>query len=178
MSKIASQITSFTIVYSTVYSGPEQRKHQSSASLAFVRGIHRGLVNSPHKWPVTRKIFPFDDVIMIFNAMLISIHTCFTSDGFMMYRQIVIWRSNIPANIMPLSEYFNTLLRCVIFMNCLLLKCEMTELFVIIWHVFSMLCLFLYLGLSHNDNLIIDTSDWFTDVMISIGMLSDFCIIL
>ena len=53
-----------TIVYSTAYSDADQRKHQSSASLAFVRGIHRGPVNSPHKWPVTRKIFPFDDVIM------------------------------------------------------------------------------------------------------------------
>ena len=41
-----------------------QRKHQSSASLAFVRRIHRGPVNSPHKGPVTRKMFPFDDVIM------------------------------------------------------------------------------------------------------------------
>ena len=41
MSAMASQITSFTIVYSTVYSGTDQRKHQSSASLAFVRGIHR-----------------------------------------------------------------------------------------------------------------------------------------
>ena len=64
MSFMASQITSLTIVYSTVYSGADQRKHQSSASLAFVRGIHRGPVNSPHKWPVTRKMFPFDDVIM------------------------------------------------------------------------------------------------------------------
>ena len=53
------------IVYSTVYSGADQRKHQSSASLAFVRGIHRRPVNFPHKWPVTRKMFPFDDVIMI-----------------------------------------------------------------------------------------------------------------
>ena len=61
---IASQITSLTIVYSTVYSDADQRKYQSSASLAFVRGIHRGPVNSPHKWPVTRKMFPFDDVIM------------------------------------------------------------------------------------------------------------------
>ena len=43
---IASQITSLTIVYSTVYSDADQRKHQSSASLAFVRGIHRGPVNS------------------------------------------------------------------------------------------------------------------------------------
>ena len=65
MSLVASQITSVTIVYSTVCSGADQRKYQSSASLAFVRGIHRWPVNSPHKWPVTRKMFPFDDVIMI-----------------------------------------------------------------------------------------------------------------
>ena len=65
MDAIASQITSLTIVYSIVYSDADQRKHQSSASLAFVRRIHRGPVNSPHKWPVTRKMFPFDDVIMI-----------------------------------------------------------------------------------------------------------------
>ena len=65
MGAIASQITSLTIVYSIVYSDADQRKHQSSASLAFVWGIHRGPVNSPHKWPVTRKMFPFDDVIML-----------------------------------------------------------------------------------------------------------------
>ena len=64
MGSLASQITSFTLVYSAVYSGADQRKHQSSATLAFVRGIHRGPVNSPHKWPVKRKMFPFDDVIM------------------------------------------------------------------------------------------------------------------
>ena len=64
MSPIVFQITSLTIVYLTVYSDADQRKHQSSASLAFVRGIHRGPVNSPHKWSVTRKMFPFDDVIM------------------------------------------------------------------------------------------------------------------
>ena len=58
MGAIASQITSLTIVYLTVYSGADQRKHQSSVLLAFVRGIHRGPVNSPHKWPVTRKMFP------------------------------------------------------------------------------------------------------------------------
>ena len=63
MGAMASQITSLTIVYSTVYSDADQRKHQSSASVAFVRGVHRGPVNSPHKWPVTRKMFPFDDVI-------------------------------------------------------------------------------------------------------------------
>ena len=55
MGAMASQITSLTIVYSTAHSGADQRKHQSSASLAFVRGIPRWPVNSPHKWPVTRK---------------------------------------------------------------------------------------------------------------------------
>ena len=64
MGAMAYQITSLTIVYSTVYSDADQRKHQSSAALAIVRGIHWGPVNPPHKWPVTRKMFPFDDVIM------------------------------------------------------------------------------------------------------------------
>ena len=66
MDTIASQMTSLIIVYSTVYSDADQRKPQSSASLAFVRGIHRWPVNSPHKGPVTRKMFPFDDVIMMY----------------------------------------------------------------------------------------------------------------
>ena len=60
MSTMASQITSVLIVYSIVCLGTDQRKHQSSASLAFVRGIHRRQVNSPHEGRVTR----FDDVIM------------------------------------------------------------------------------------------------------------------
>ena len=50
------------------------KAHQSSASLAFVRGIHRGPMNSPHKWPVTRKMFPFDDDIMR-TAMILLPHT-------------------------------------------------------------------------------------------------------
>ena len=74
MGAMASQITSLTIVYSTVYSGTDQRKHQSSASLAFVWGIHRWPVNSPHKAPVTRKMFPFDDVIMCTLFALKDIH--------------------------------------------------------------------------------------------------------
>ena len=64
MGAVASQITSLTIVCWTVYSVADQIKHQSSASLAFVRGSHRGPVNSRHKWPVTRKMFPSDDVTM------------------------------------------------------------------------------------------------------------------
>ena len=62
---MASQITSLTIVYPTVYLGADQRKHQTSVSLAFVRGIHRWSVNSMHKWPVTRKMFPFYGVILM-----------------------------------------------------------------------------------------------------------------
>ena len=80
MSSIESQITSLTIVYSTVYSGTDQRKRQSSASLAFVRGIHRWPVNSLRKGPVTRKMFPFDDVIMIslkpLNGLFLSSVDC------------------------------------------------------------------------------------------------------
>ena len=61
---IASQVTGVSMVCSTVYSGAVQRKLKSSASLAFVRGIHRWPVDSPHKGPVTRKMFAFDEVIM------------------------------------------------------------------------------------------------------------------
>ena len=64
MSTKASRITGVSIVYSTICSGANQRKHQSSASLAFVRGIHRWPMNSPHKGSVTWKMYPFDDVIM------------------------------------------------------------------------------------------------------------------
>ena len=65
MSAMASRITSVSIVCSRVGSGGDSKKHKSSASLAFVRGIHRWPVKSPHKRPVTRKMFPFDNVIMI-----------------------------------------------------------------------------------------------------------------
>ena len=64
MSAMASQITGASIVYSTVCSGVDQRKHFSSASMAFVREIHQWPVKTPHKGPVTRKMFSFDDVIM------------------------------------------------------------------------------------------------------------------
>ena len=72
MGTMASQITSLMIVYSTVYSGTDQRKHQSSASLAFVRGIHQWPVISPHKGPVKWKMFPFDDVTMIKAVFLVN----------------------------------------------------------------------------------------------------------
>ena len=69
MGTVESLITSLTIVYTTVYSDADQSKLQSSASLAFVWGIHWGQVNSLHKWPVTWKMFPFDDVIMELNSI-------------------------------------------------------------------------------------------------------------
>ena len=64
------QITGVSIVCSTVCSCADQRKHQHCASLAFVKGIHRRPMDrwpmdSPHKGPVTRKRFPFDDVVMV-----------------------------------------------------------------------------------------------------------------
>ena len=65
MTTMASQITSLIVVYSTVYSDAGQRKHQSSALLPFVWGYSPGPVNFPHKGPVTRKMFPFDDVIIL-----------------------------------------------------------------------------------------------------------------
>ena len=73
MSMMASQITSPTIVYFTVYSGADQRKYQSSTSLAFVRGIRRWPGNSPHKGPVTRKMFPFDDVIVQMSSRRMTV---------------------------------------------------------------------------------------------------------
>ena len=72
MSAVASQIASLMIVYSTVYSDADQRKHQSSASLAFVMGVHRWPVNFPHKWPVTQKMVPFYDVINICESQKID----------------------------------------------------------------------------------------------------------
>ena len=68
MDAMASQTSSLTIVYLVVHWGVDLTKQQSSASLAFVRGINRWPVNSPHKWPVTQKMFPFDDVIMIITG--------------------------------------------------------------------------------------------------------------
>ena len=73
MSTMAYQITSLTIVYSNIYSGTDERKHQSSTSLAFVRGIHRWLVNSQHKGPVMQKMFPYDEVIMVRVAIIVNI---------------------------------------------------------------------------------------------------------
>ena len=54
--------------------GADQRKHQSSASLAYARVIHRWPVISPNKWSVTRKMLPFDDVIMLYEYSISQYH--------------------------------------------------------------------------------------------------------
>ena len=112
MSAMASQITSLTLVYSSVYSGVDQSKHQSSALLAFVRGIHRRPVNSPHKGPVTRKMFPFDDVIMLWNRMLFGPVCIFWSvllltsppQMSMLPRSVIIFLYN---NLLNMNIYFH-----------------------------------------------------------------------
>ena len=65
MSAMLSQITGVSNLHSTVCCCADQRKHESSSSLAFVREIHRSPVDSPHKGSLTRKMFPFDYVIMV-----------------------------------------------------------------------------------------------------------------
>ena len=79
MSAMVSQITGVTITYSTVCSGADQRKHQSCASLTFLRVIHRWPVNSPHKGPVTRKMSSFDNaMIWKMPADLFTINILYT----------------------------------------------------------------------------------------------------
>ena len=107
MGAMASQITSLTIVYSTVYLGAGQRKHQSSASLAFVRRIPRWPVNSPHKWPVTRKMFPFDDVIMSASALPSPEVRTFTRDGITSVCVQGERHSRFECLSMKLPHYFN-----------------------------------------------------------------------
>ena len=64
ISAMASQFIGVSVVFSAICSSADQSKHQSSAPMAFVGGIHGWPVDSPLKWPVTRKMFPFDDLIM------------------------------------------------------------------------------------------------------------------
>ena len=78
MSAMASQITGVPIVCLTFFSGVNQSKHQSSAPLSILRGIHRWPVDSPHKEPVMRKMFLVDDVIM-------PILICLQTDWFLLH---------------------------------------------------------------------------------------------
>ena len=121
MSPMASQITNPTSVYSIVYSGTDQRKHQSSASLAFVRGFHRWPVNSPHKGPVTRKMFPFDDVIMM--AAILFRPLCLDYNvQYKVYKESNKNNLNTILSFIPFDkakclfvEHFKQILTCLLF---------------------------------------------------------------
>ena len=73
-----SVMTGVRIVYSTPCSGVNQRKPQSSASLTCVKGIHQWLGNSPREGPVTRKMFPFDDVVILVSSLMLFWTSCWT----------------------------------------------------------------------------------------------------
>ena len=94
ISEITSQITGVSIVYSIICSEADRRKNQCSALMAFVREIHRSPVNSPHKGSVTRKMFPFDDVIM----QLYKRHYTMTASVSMM--------TNVQENCYLLSGFY------------------------------------------------------------------------
>ena len=103
MSTMASQITSLTIVCSTVYSGADQRKHQSSASLVFVCGIHRWPVNSPHKGPVTQNMFPFDDVIMLASGK--GLMTPDSIDPNLCHHMVSLGHKELIILVMPHADF-------------------------------------------------------------------------
>ena len=105
---MVSQITSLTVVvYPTVYSGTDQRKHQSSASLAFVRGIHRWPVNSLHKWPVMQKIFPFDNIMHFITVITDNYPRLISSNDILMWYILLYWVDllNVDCDVFSHSFY-------------------------------------------------------------------------
>ena len=88
------QITIVLFVYSTISSGADQRKHDSSTSLALARGIHWWSVNSPHKGPVMQKMFPFDDVIMYVQGFVYLEFPTLT------------WKSNGMINFLWIENFY------------------------------------------------------------------------
>ena len=95
MRMMASQISSVSIVHSTVCSGADQRKHQSSVSLAFVSGIHRWPVNTPHKGQVTQKM-SFDDVIMLQSYTMVFFSMVFSN--FLKYLSSTFQKTQLTMN--------------------------------------------------------------------------------
>ena len=105
MSVMASQITGITIVYTTVCSDANQRRHRSSASLAFVRAIHQWPVNSPHKGPAMRKRFH----VMTSSWSCLSNHkNTFSSSN--LYRHVDVtrdWNPSLRKTMICLSSIAN-----------------------------------------------------------------------
>ena len=102
MGAMASQITSPIIVYSTVHSGANQRKYQSSASLTFVRGIHRWPVNSPHKWPVTRTMFPG----LMTSSWVILLRECSVGADVLSRDALGEWTPNNTSTVRHISIHY------------------------------------------------------------------------
>ena len=132
MSAMASQITSLTIVYSTVYRRRRSKKHQSSASLAFVRGIHRWPVNSPHKGPVTRKMFPFDDVIMYISISITFVVQ--VTKYFDIFRMCVSLRSVSSNTINSHTQHINVKQYLFLIYICYILLLLLIKLCVSWWN--------------------------------------------
>ena len=106
VSKMASQITGVQIVCSAVCSFVNKRKHESSASLAFVMEIHRWPVDSLHEGPVMGKVFPFDDVIIVWSYMP-TLYSFSKSDKYI-YRIVFISQESLPMIFRPKSIKFHT----------------------------------------------------------------------
>ena len=108
---MASPITGATIVCSNVSSDADKKtkqKRQSSASLAFVRWIHRGLLDSPYNGPVTRKLFPFDDVIMNRHPMPYVYHEYLTNEN-----TETLWVHYTPINVYLLWFVYRQWRSCI-----------------------------------------------------------------
>ena len=97
MGAMASQITSLMIVYSTVYQTQIKENIKAARHWPFMWVIHRWPVNSPHKWPVTRKMFPFHDVIMWW-IMFIDEHK--------LNLRLCLWSSNLQSKNVTLCKQF------------------------------------------------------------------------
>ena len=100
MSAMTSQITCISIVCWTVCSGADQIKHQISTSPDLVRGIHRWSLDSPHKGPVKRKMFPFDDVMtyrQLFYTHLLERVLCVSIKCIQVHDDVIKWK-HFPRN--------------------------------------------------------------------------------
>ena len=115
MGAIASQITGVSIVCSTLCSGADQRKYQSFASLTFLGGIHRWPVDSPHKGPVMRIFFPFNDAIMTYLAG--SISWTFLQKQTSHYG--ILRHHATTSLVMGWSGCYGNIFRCIIFSSVL-----------------------------------------------------------
>ena len=104
MSAMASQITGLTIVYSIFIQAQIKENIKAPRHWPFVWGIHRRPVNSPHKRPVTRKMLPFDDVIMskffVSLRQLLENVNHFIFDYFIFYISYVLiaWSHQLPRH--------------------------------------------------------------------------------